>query len=522
MKIKRAPTIRSKLFLIVMACVVPASLMAILLIAHNYQQARSQLLFNSLGTARAMISVVDRDLATIESSMVALATSPYLAAGNFQAFYKQAQSMLANQTTQHDINIALLDIKGRQYINTRRQFGKPLPTHSRFVGMQAIYETGKPVISDVFVGEVTQRPLLAVGVPVPGVPTKYNLNAGIFPERFEKLLLQQKLPDGWIAAIFDSKGTIIARTREMQLYAGQKGTPEMIRRMQAASEDTFESVTHDGVTVQTVFSRSSISNWSLAIGIPNDTITRELRYTLFWLVLATILLLLGSLAAAWLIGGRIAEAIHGLTGPALALGSGEKVEVPPLHLREADEVAASLMKASEMLQQAQHRANHDVLTGLANRSLFNEIVNQQLSLCKRNQTLLSILYIDLDGFKTINDKHGHKAGDQLLREVATRLKLGSRDSDLVARLGGDEFAIVMVGTCLESATRVAEKLVDSLSAAYVFDSYTAQISASIGVAVYPDSGLSSEALLHRADRAMYKAKEQGRRRVVVAKNESPD
>lgn len=519
MKIKRAPTIRSKLFLIVMACVVPASLMATLLIAHNYQQARSQLLLNSLGTARAMISVVDRDLTSIESSMVALATSPYITSENFQAFYNQAQSILANQATQHDINITLLDISGRQYINTRRQFGKPLPTQSKFIGMRAIYETGKPVISDVFVGDVTKRPLLAVGVPVPGEPIKYNLNASIFPERFEKLLLQQKLPEGWIAAIFDSKGTIIARTRDMQVYAGQKGTPEMIRRMQAASEDTFESVTHDGVLVQTVFSRSSISNWSLAIGIPNDAITHELRYTLFWLVFATILLLAGSLAAAWLIGGRIAEAIHGLIGPALALGSGEKVEVPPLHLREADEVAASLMKASEMLQQAQHQANHDVLTGLANRALFNEIVNQQLSLCKRNQTLLSILYIDLDGFKTVNDNHGHEAGDQLLREVAARLKMGSRHSDLVTRLGGDEFAIVMVGAGMTDAAKVAEKLVDSLSAAYVLDRFTAHISASIGVAVYPDSGLSCEALLHRADRAMYKAKQQGRRRVAMADTE---
>lgn len=516
MKTKRAPTIRSKLVLLVIACVVPAALMAILLITHDYQRAREQLLLNSLGTARAMISVVDRDLTSIESSLVALATSPYLDSGNLHAFYQQAHDVLKNQSDQDDINIALLDINGKQYLNTRLPFGAKLPTTSQFPGMKAIYETGKPVISDIFIGGVTKRPIVAVGVPVPGKTIQYNLNAGIFPERFEKLLLQQKLPEGWIAAIFDSNGKSVARTRDMQRYVGRMAPPDMARRMKVATEDTFESVTHDGVPVQTVFSRSSVSNWSLAIGIPTQSLSHELHKTLFWLIFATIILLVISLAAAWVIGGRIADSVHGLTGPALALGTGDKVDIPPLHLREADEVAASLMKASAMLQIAQHRANHDGLTGLANRTLFNEIVNQQLLLCERNHAVLSILYIDLDGFKIINDGHGHETGDKLLHSVATRLKAGSRNSDVVARLGGDEFAIVMVGTNMKNATAAAEKLVESVSEPYVFDDLTVQISASIGVAAYPDSGVTSETLLRRADRAMYKSKGLGRRRVEAA------
>ncbi len=515
---KRAPTIRSKLVLLVTACVLPASLMAVVLITHDYQRAREQLLSNLLGTARAMVSVVDRDMASIESSLVVLATSPYLESDNFHAFYNQAQNVLKNQSEQGDINIALLDKNGRQYINTRRPFGTPLPTRNRFHGWASIYETGKPVISDLFVGEVTKRPLLVIGVPVTLQDDRiqYSLNAGIFPERFEKLLQQQKLPEGWIAAIFDSKGTIIARTRDMQRYVGKPGTPDMIARMAAASEDTFISTTHDGVRVHTVFSRSSISNWSLAIGIPTQSITDELRFTLFWLVFATIALLASSLTAAWMIGGRIAESIHGLTGPALALGSGEVVSVPPLHLREADEVGASLVKVSEMLHRAQHQANHDALTGLANRALFHEIVSQQLALCERNHAILTILYIDLDGFKSINDRHGHETGDKVLCNVAARLKACSRNSDVVARLGGDEFAIVMVGATMQDGVAVGEKLVESISAPYLIDKLDLNISASIGVAAYPDSGVTSEALLHRADGAMYKAKGMGRRRVAVA------
>lgn len=502
--------------MLVMACVVPAALMAILLIAHDYQRSRDQLLANSLGTARAIVSVIDRDLASIESSLVALATSPHIVSGDFHAFYLQAQNVLRNQSAQSDMNIALLDITGKQYINTRLPFGAPLPTARNFVGMRTIYDTGKPVISDLFFGEAVKRPLLAVGVTVFDNGVRYNLNGGIRPERFENLLLQQKLPDGWIATIFDGNGKTVARTRDMARYVGQSAPLKLIKRIKVATEDIFESVTRDGIPVQAVFSRSSVTNWTLVIGIPMQNLHQELQETLFLMIFVTIALMISSLAAAWIIGGRIAESVHGLTGPALALGTGDKVEVPPLHLREADEVGASLMRASDMLQVAQYRANHDGLTGLVNRTLFNEIVNQQLSLCERNQTILSILYIDLDGFKIINDAHGHKIGDRLLHSVAVRLKAVCRSSDVVARLGGDEFAIVMVGTSIEQGTAVAEKLVEGVSEPYDLDDVTVQISASIGVAVYPDSGITSEALLHRADRAMYKAKGLGKSRVETA------
>ena len=105
----------------------------------------------------------------------------------------------------------------------------------------------------------------------------------------------------------------------------------------------------------------------------------------------------------------------------------------------------ALVKASQMLFHAQHRANHDALTGLANRLLFREILDQRLTLCQRNSTYLSVLYVDLDGFKKINDGHGHAIGDKLLQTVAERLKIDIRKSDVAARIGGDEFAIVLGG-----------------------------------------------------------------------------
>src|SRR6185295_4484060 len=133
--------------------------------------------------------------------------------------------------------------------------------------------------------------------------------------------------------------------------------------------------------------------------------------------------------------------------------------------------------------------------------------------------MLSVLYVDIDGFKAVNDAHGHATGDQLLRAVAARLKSGIRASDVAARLGGDEFAILLVHTGLDAAPIVARKLSDRLSLPYPMDQLTIEISASIGVAAYPASGNNSEQLLRSADEAMYKAKAHREPRQAVRRRE---
>jgi diguanylate cyclase (GGDEF)-like protein len=328
-------------------------------------------------------------------------------------------------------------------------------------------------------------------------------------------LTQQRLPPDWIAGIFDSTGTTVARTHEMDRFLGKKGNPAFVKRMKEVAEDSIEVTTLEGIPTLTVFSRSAVSNWTVAIGIPMRDLSSELWRSLWWLVLGVGLLLLGSLAVALTIGGRISRSIHGLSRPALALGLGEAVTVPPLHLKEADEVGQALIKASRALQEARHLGHHDALTGLANRALFDEIVEHHLAICGRTGTRLAVLYVDLDDFKAVNDAHGHATGDELLRGVAARLKNGIRSSDLAARLGGDEFGVVLVNAGMDAAAKVARKLTDSVSMPYPIGPLTIEISASIGIAGYPDSGTSSEALLHSADEAMYKAK-PGRKRQVIA------
>ena len=512
----RIPTIRSRLALLVIACVVPASLMAVVLISYSYERERGRLVRDSIATARALTSAMDRDLAGVQSALYALATSPHLASNDFGAFHSQAKEVLPNLIAN---NIVLIDANGQHRINTLRSFGEPLPSASSRQ-LARIFETGRPVITDLFPGPLIGRPVLAIGVPV-RVENKivYSLNAGIVPERLSSILTQQRLPPDWIAAIFDSTGAVVARTHEMNRFLGKKGSPALVKRMREVAEDSLENTTLEGIPVLTVFSRSAVSNWTVAIGIPLKDVTSELGRLLWWLILGLVILLVSSLAFAWVIGGRIARAVRGLCDPALALGLGEAVTVPSLHLKEADEVGRALMKASRMLKEAQHLAHHDALTGLANRLLFTEIVDHQLSICRRTGSTLAVLYVDIDGFKAVNDAHGHATGDQLLRAVAARLKSGIRSSDVTARLGGDEFAILLVLTGAEAAAMVARKLADRVSLPYPIDQLTIEISASIGVAGYPDSGTNSEELLRSADEAMYKAKSGRKRRQTVRRRD---
>jgi len=156
---------------------------------------------------------------------------------------------------------------------------------------------------------------------------------------------------------------------------------------------------------------------------------------------------------------------------------------------------------------------HDPVTDLPNRRLFVESLKQAVLRAARQRTRLAVLFIDFDHFKTLNDTHGHEAGDRFLIEMAARLKTSLRRSDLAARLGGDEFAVLLDGVGEEEAIRVAQTLLSHLSEPVALGAVSWHASASIGVACFPEHGSDPQALLRAADLAMYWAKETGRGRV---------
>jgi diguanylate cyclase (GGDEF)-like protein/PAS domain S-box-containing protein len=158
----------------------------------------------------------------------------------------------------------------------------------------------------------------------------------------------------------------------------------------------------------------------------------------------------------------------------------------------------------------EHQALHDGLTGLANRTLFGEHVLQALSSAKRMGQSRAVLVMDLDGFKQVNDRLGHYHGDMLLKQVGERLHAALRENDTIARLGGDEFGIMPGGTTdLAAAAAVARKLELTCQPGFVINDEVAHVSASVGIAMFPDHGTTMAELLRRADAAMYVAKRTG-------------
>ncbi len=186
----------------------------------------------------------------------------------------------------------------------------------------------------------------------------------------------------------------------------------------------------------------------------------------------------------------------------------------PQRARDFNNLPISIIDITQRKQDEQRiwqQANFDSLTGLANRSYFTDSMSHAIDLAERQQERLALLYIDLDRFKQVNDTLGHAVGDQLLKSAAQRLNSCLRKTDLAARLAGDEFAVLLPNiSAPEAIEPLVSELLLLLAQPYEFDGNDSIISASIGVAIYPDDGTQVEELLRKADSAMYKAKEDGR------------
>ncbi len=342
-------TIRRRLNRLVAAVLVPAVLAAGLLSAYSYSRQRANIEQRTLETARALTQAVDQDLASGRTALQALATSPYLdtGSGDLAAFHRQASDAMRDLPGN---NIVLSDASGQQLVNTLRAFGDSLPLHGNPAQLRRIFETGEPVVSDLYMGGVTRRALVGIDVPVRREGRViYDLSMGFLPTRLGEILTRQGLPAGWVASIFDSHGTIVARTHDPATYVGHKGAAGLLEGMGQSREGRVEVQTLEGIPVVAVFSHSAVSNWSVAIGIPRRVLAADLWKPMLLILGGTVVLLALGLSLAQRIGTRIARSIRSLVAPALALGRGEKVVLPPLEIAEAAEVGQALARASKLL-----------------------------------------------------------------------------------------------------------------------------------------------------------------------------
>jgi signal transduction histidine kinase len=341
-------TIRFWLNCLVIACIVPALIVTTFIIYQSFNQERAGLERDTVGTARALSQAVDAELAGVRSALIVLSRSSNLASGDLAGFYAQAQQVV--RTLNID-NIVLSDVRGQQLINTLRPFGTSLPLHDREEVQRAI-AAGQPVISDLFTGAVSQKPVLIIVAPVlAGGETRYALAFGIFPARLNEILQRQKMPPDWVAAIVDSSDTIVARTVGGEEFIGKKVSADLKRELAAANEGFFEGKTIEGISVLSSFSRSQVSGWSVAIGIPKATFLGALWQALLSNIVAALVLLAAGTLLARRISGRIADSIHALRGPAIEMGATGPLVVPPVAIQEAYLLGQSLVAAHDLVQQ---------------------------------------------------------------------------------------------------------------------------------------------------------------------------
>lgn len=506
-ELTRRISLRSSLLLLVLVCILPGIALCSYLIYANYLLQKQKVVGETQLIAGQVLADLDRELAAIESGLKVLATADTLKDGDLRRFHQIARSALKSQSV---LNYVLTDPNGRQLINTSRPYGASLPSAGTPPQLDEVIQSGNTVLTDLFLGPVTGAPIIAMGVPVYDREGRivYSLNVGMLPRQIGEILKRHPLPDGWLVAIVDSTGTIVARSRDAERFVGQKAVPELAEQILKERSGTLDTISKEGIPVSTAYVRSPAWNWTVAAGAPKAVLEAGMASLFLWLGVAVLILVA---AGSWLarhISLRVVSSVHYLNQAALALREGKPVAVPRVELQEAEAVGQAIVQASHLMAKVRHRAYHDPLTELGNRSMFYEIVQHQLAIAEREGKQLAVLAIDLDKFKLVNDEEGHAAGDHLLASVARRIENTIRATDAAARMGGDEFSILLVDVDERSAEETAQRLLSHLAEPY--DGIRTPVSASIGIAIYPDAGKDLAELLENADRALYAAKRGGR------------
>jgi PAS domain S-box-containing protein len=344
--LRRAPTVRQWLAMLLAAFIVPAALAVATLSVHAYERERAGVERAYLDVARALMQAIDRELASAQAAMKALATSPNLDRPDLRAFYAQATDVLHSRPGNV---LLLLDDNLRQVVNTHMPFGAPLPMHGNPVELRRVIDSGRPAVSDLYVGPTVRRLLTSVDVPVRRAGrVRYVLSMQYFGERLGEILERQQIPAHAIATIYDSTGRIIWSSRGSPGDVGGHAGAALA----AALEHGPEGIVDDGSASHvTVFSRSALSNWAVAIALRRSDLNATLWNSLAWITLGALALFALGLGLVRAVGARIERSVHALVQAAMALGYGEPVEAPAAPLREARDLGQALVQASALLRE---------------------------------------------------------------------------------------------------------------------------------------------------------------------------
>lgn len=379
---KRGRSINFNLVCLVAACVIPVWLIAGILIHHSYRAMRAQVTENMLEVARFLSMNVDRELASIQAALTGLATSPCFAAGDLAGIHRQTRELLRHYP---DADIILADAGGQQLVNSYLPFGAALPKRSIPETVRRVFDTGKPVVSDVFFGALTGRSMISVDIPVfRDGRVVYDLSMTLPTSRLTAILSQYRLPAGRFGAILDSRGALAARTRFQERFVGKKPASELLDTIAASREGVVSMVNFEGIRVFSAFSRSEISNWAVVIGVPSAHVLSNVYRWLGWAITGTLLLSLTGIGLALRIGRTISGPIQTVRTMAALLGHNQPLAgVERTGLKEADEVALALIQSSELSRiRLEERNSAEALLQRSERRYRTVVGDQTETICR--------------------------------------------------------------------------------------------------------------------------------------------
>lgn len=524
----------TKLFL---AALLPGVMVAVLLSLVLYFSERDDVEQTSLQTARALLRAVDAELARYEAIGVALSTSDALRRRDLAQF--DARLHLLAERLGNGIVFALIDPSGQELLNTGSVPGAPLPPHGNLDGVRRVVETRKSLVSDLYTGPLLKRPVISIEVPViESGQVVYVLDVHMFPEHLNQLLADQKLPEGSYAAVLDSRDTVVARNINPSGSVGRRATDDLRAQIARQPSGTMLSHSLEGEATFIAYEKSARTGWTISVGMARHIVYRTLYWLLGMVALSWLVFVSLGALLSWLVSRHVRHSVNALRSVAHAATRGETGVTAPTSsgIAELDALARQFNEMQEARRVAESQirelAFHDPLTLLPNRRLLLDRVEHCLARNRRGGTHGALVFLDLDNFKTLNDEHGHAAGDLLLIEVAARLSRIVRKLDTVSRFGGDEFVVLIVdlpGDAVQAraaALQVAEHIRARLAEPYVLvmraegDTGAPDIrhhcTASIGVKLFDGDNLDADAILEQADGAMYEAKRAGRNQVQVA------
>lgn len=350
-----------------------------------------------------------------------------------------------------------------------------------------------------------------------GVGTDSAIIVMIDLRRYLDELQRLKRPSDLAFMLIDRHGRVLFRSTRAHHWFGRSVLSIRAVR-QALKGRSATSIETGSEGRRLIYASTPIgaTGWVSTVSRPAAAVKAPRRRVLEWNILLAAVVVIGVAVLAHLLGKRISLPLGVLALAAQSAAGGELTKVPTEGAsREVVKLARSFNDMVSARRSAEDKlvymASYDQLTGLANRALFRERLAAAIARARRQEKLVALLFLDLDGFKTVNDTLGHQVGDQLLRAVANRLSREIRETDTLARLGGDEFTVIMENVHhVEDIASVAEKLLSVLSKPFEIGERTLHTSASVGVVVFPLNEANLDDLIAHADAAMYKAKASGR------------